>query len=312
MLTLSGLLARAYDERVIILIDEYDTPIHAGLTHGFYEQAVQFCRNLVSYGLKDNVHLHRGVLSGILRLAQESVFSGLNNPDVFTVTSRRLQTAFRFTVKEVTDLAYACGQRGHLDDLDRWYNGYRFGDEIVFNPWSVLNYLDHPEEGLRPYWVAASDNALLEDPLIRRGARLSADLEAVLRGEVLLKTVDDEVVLREIGEQPDAVWGLLVHLVDAHDGDSARRHLFGLKRKLLTKAPADSTSVVPEHQSRGLPVLLDADRPSPASVPEPSARSMSSRCSRSCRVSEPVAGLGDSGRATRSSGRPRLPSRGRR
>ena len=212
LLTLSALLARAFDRGVIILIDEYDTPIHAGLAHGYYDEAVRLFRNLFSNGLKDNVNLQRGVLSGILRLAQESVFSGLNNPDVYTVTSRRLEAAFGFTPAEVADLAEACGQSNRLAELDRWYNGYRFGDEVVYNPWSVLNYLDHPEEGLRPYWVATSDNLLLEDLLLRRGARLSAELEAVLRSEVLLKGVDDEVVLREIGERPEAVWGLLVHL----------------------------------------------------------------------------------------------------
>ena len=212
LLTLSELLARAYGENVVILIDEYDTPIHAGLTHGYYEQAIRFFRNLLSAGLKDNVHLQRGVLSGILRLAQESVFSGLNNPAVYTVTSRRLPTAFGFTAEEVAALAEERDQSGCLADLDRWYNGYRFGDHLVYNPWSVLNYLDHPGDGLRPYWVAASDNALLKELLVQRGARIGGELESVLRGDLLRKSVDDEIVLRDIREQPEAVWGLLVHL----------------------------------------------------------------------------------------------------
>ena len=212
LLTLSELLARAYDEQVIILIDEYDTPIHAALAHRFYDDAIRFFRNLFSNGLKDNVHLRRGVLSGILRLAQESVFSGLNNPGIYTVTSRRLATAFGFTAAEVAELATARDQSDRLEEINRWYNGYQFGDDVVYNPWSVLNYLDCPEDGLRPYWVATSDNALLDEILCRRGAGLSAELEAVLRGEGLRKSIDDEVVLRDIADRPEAVWGLLVHL----------------------------------------------------------------------------------------------------
>ncbi len=138
---LTAWLARATGERPVLLVDEYDQPLHAGVFHGYYDEAVGFFRNFLSGGLKDNPHLFRGVVTGILRVARESIFSGLNNLAVFSLLEPEFATAFGFTEAEVEGLSDLAGARDRLADLRDWYNGYLFGGEVVYNPWSVLAFL---------------------------------------------------------------------------------------------------------------------------------------------------------------------------
>jgi len=138
---LCGVLHAYHGEPVVLLVDEYDTPIHAGHVHGYYEEVIEFLRNLLSGGLKDNPHLFRGVVTGILRVARESIFSGLNNLAVYSLLRPEYATAFGFTEAEVERLADLAGARDHLADLRDWYDGYLFGGHVVYNPWSVLSFL---------------------------------------------------------------------------------------------------------------------------------------------------------------------------
>ncbi|HSN98638.1 MAG TPA: AAA family ATPase, partial [Candidatus Nanopelagicales bacterium] len=155
-----------HGERVVLLIDEYDTPIHAGYTGGYYDQAVTFFRNLLSGALKDNPHLFKGVLTGILRVAKESVFSGLNNLAVYSILRSELSEHFGFTEDDVTSLVGAVGEPALLHDLRAWYDGYRFGGRAIYNPWSVLSFLDSADRQFRPYWVATASTEIVRDLLI--------------------------------------------------------------------------------------------------------------------------------------------------
>jgi len=207
---LSRWLAEAHGEPVVILVDEYDTPIHAGYVHGYYEDAVEFFRNFFSGGLKDNRHLFRGLVTGILRVARESIFSGLNNLIVHSLLSGRYATAFGFTEAEVQRLVDLAGARDRLDELREWYDGYLFGGQVVYNPWSVLSFLANPGDGTLPYWVSTSSNDVLRDLLARGGLGSPGALETLLTGGGVDRRIEENVVFRDLDRRADAVWSLLL------------------------------------------------------------------------------------------------------
>jgi hypothetical protein len=207
---LSAYLHRHHGEKAAILIDEYDTPILAGFSAGFYDAVILFFRNFLSGGLKDNPHLWKGVLTGILRVAKESIFSGLNNLSVYGVLSPAFADAFGFTPAEVAGLARDAGREDALPDMERWYNGYRFAGQVVYNPWSVLNFLASPDGVLRPYWVSTGSMDLVRDLLLARAGDEDGEIEALLRGKRITKLVDENVSLRDVPPGADAVWGFLL------------------------------------------------------------------------------------------------------
>jgi hypothetical protein len=208
---LSAHLHRHHGEKVAILIDEYDTPIHAGFGAGYYDAVVEFFRNFLSGGLKDNSHLWKGVLTGILRIAKESIFSGLNNLSVYSILRPAFATSFGFTPDEVARLAEDAGHASTLPDMERWYNGYRFAGQIVYNPWSVLNFLASEDQVLRPYWVSTSSMDLVRDMLLARvGDDDDGDIETLLRGKSITKLIDENVALRDLPPDADTMWGFLL------------------------------------------------------------------------------------------------------
>jgi Predicted AAA-ATPase/PD-(D/E)XK nuclease superfamily len=207
---LSRLLARHHHERVIILIDEYDSPIHAGYTHRYYDDVIAFFRDFLSGGLKDNEHLFKGVLTGILRVARESLFSGLNNIDVYSLLRTQLATAFGFTEPEVRELAAAAGRPEALDGIRDYYNGYAFGGQAIYNPWSVLSFLNRGDDVFRPYWIETSSNDLVRELLLTGPQGVKAELETLLAGGTLDKRIDENIVLREISSRSDAIWSFLL------------------------------------------------------------------------------------------------------
>ncbi len=207
---LSRWLALHHGEPVVILIDEYDTPLHAAYHGQYYEQAVGHLRSLLSGGLKDNPHLFKGVLTGILRVAKESIFSGLNNLAVYSILRTEFATAFGFTETEVAALAEQGGSPEAMDGIREWYDGYRFGGQTLYNPWSVINYLDSADRELRPYWIATSSNDLVRELLVEGPQGLRAELETLLAGGVIDKPVEEHIALRDAQAQPDAVWSFLL------------------------------------------------------------------------------------------------------
>ena len=205
---------RAYHrERVVILIDEYDTPIHAGFACGYYDQAVTFFRNFLSGGLKDNPSLFKGVLTGILRVAKESVFSGLNNLAVYSILRPELSASFGFTEDEVAALA-ALLDEPHEPELLRgigaWYNGYCFGGRVIYNPWSVLSFLDSADHQLRPYWVSTGSSEIVRELIFSGPEGLQAEMEILLGGGDVDKRVEESIALRDVARSPDAVWSFLL------------------------------------------------------------------------------------------------------
>ncbi|WP_437752519.1 AAA family ATPase [Sorangium sp. So ce1389] len=207
---LSRYLHRATGERAIILIDEYDEPIHAGFIHGYAREVLEFFRAFLTVGLKDNPHLERGVVTGILRIARESIFSGLNNLAVYTLLQRTFSTCFGFTEPEVESLMARAGQRDAMDLVRAWYNGYDFGGTVIYNPWSVLSYLADQEPELKPYWLNTSSNDLIKGTLEKHAARLGPTLEALLRGEGFETVLDENVALDRVDQSDAALWSLLV------------------------------------------------------------------------------------------------------
>jgi hypothetical protein len=207
---LSRLLARHHREKVVILLDEYDSPIHAGYVNKYYDDVVAFFRDFLSGGLKDNEHLFKGVLTGILRVAKESLFSGLNNIRVYSILRAQLATAFGFTEAEVRALAEAAGQTASLDGIRAQYNGYLFGGQAIYNPWSVLSFLADGDGVLRPYWVETSSNDLVRELLLTGPRGVAAELETLLAGGTVDKRLDENMVLRDISSRSDAIWSFLL------------------------------------------------------------------------------------------------------
>jgi hypothetical protein len=206
---LSSYLRRATGERAIILIDEYDQPIHAGYVNGYAREILEFCRAFLTSGLKDNPHLERGVITGILRVARENIFSGLNNLAVCTLLEPRFATSFGFTEPEVEALLSSAGRSDALTEVRRWYNGYRFSGHVIYNPWSVLNFL-HWQREAQPYWLSTSDNALIRHLLERHAGRLHTAFEDLLAGRGVEHTIDENIVLDQLEHDEDALWSLLL------------------------------------------------------------------------------------------------------
>ena len=203
-------LHRSSGRPCVILIDEYDTPLHAAWQHGYWDEAVELFRNVLSGGLKDNTSLFKGVLTGILRVGKESIFSGLNNLGVYTLLSHKFSQHFGFTQAEVEALALGCDAADAMPGIEEWYNGYRFGGQTIYNPWSVLNYLHNRADGFKPYWVNTASNDLLVQLLAERTTLQQQDLEVLLAGGVTEQAIADNTVLRSLASDSTALWSFLL------------------------------------------------------------------------------------------------------
>ena len=209
LLDLSAHLHAHHGERVLILIDEYDEPIHAGYFNGYANEILDFMRAFLGAALKTNTHLFRAVLTGILRVAMEDPFSGLNI-GVYSLLRKEMSTSFGFTEPEVQALLERCGRGEMLESVRGWYNGYLFGGEVLYNPWSVLSFLDSGEADLRPYWLSTSSNDLVRELLQQYAPTLQTVFETLLSGGSIEEPLEENVVMSEIRTSPDALWSLLV------------------------------------------------------------------------------------------------------
>ncbi len=226
---LSAWLRRFHNKRTVILIDEYDTPIHAGYVSGCYEEIINFMRNLMSGGLKDNKHLFKGVITGVLRVAKESVFSGLNNLGVYTLLSPRFSNAFGFTDSETLTLLEDYGMKDCYDEVSHWYNGYRFGKTVLYNPWSVLSYIDN-QGAPQPYWINTASTELIDNLATRGGRELREELGQLLEGREITKTVHENIAMRDLEKRDDLLWSFMLfsgYLKPV--GEAARRNHYKLQ-----------------------------------------------------------------------------------
>lgn len=206
---LSKMLAAHYGKAPIIIIDEYDTPIQEGYSKDFYDEIIGFMRNFFSGAFKDNKNLSYGFLTGILRIAQESIFSGLNNLTVNSVMDEDYDNYFGFTKGEVSEMLSYYGVSEKGDELGDWYDGYLFGSTEIYNPWSVINYIS---KGCIPqaYWVNTGKNEILEDVLKVATDDITERLHSLLQGERVIARIDQNVVYRSLSDDPANIYSLLL------------------------------------------------------------------------------------------------------
>jgi len=206
---LSELLYKHYKKRVYIFIDEYDMPITTSYGYDYYKNMIVFMRSLLGTALKDNKFLERGILTGILRIAKESIFSGMNNFKVCSLLDRPFQDKFGFTPQEVKHLLVDQRLTSKAKEIQAWYNGYTFGTTTIYNPWSIIFCVD--ERGLfKPYWLNTSDNELIKKLLALSSEDMKFDLEQLMVGKSITKEIDDAIVFPGIENNDNALWALLL------------------------------------------------------------------------------------------------------
>lgn len=206
---LSLLLHKHYGRECIIIIDEYDTPIQQGHTCNFYPEIVNFMRNFFSGGLKDNPHLAFGFLTGILRVAKESIFSGMNNLKTYSILDDGYSSYFGFTEKEVKDMLRYYGKDDKYNELSEWYDGYRFGNTEIFNPWSVINYIS---DNCFPkaFWQSTGSNEIIGEIIKTATPEITKDLYKLLCGEKIAAYIDTGVIYPEVQNNPYSIYSFLL------------------------------------------------------------------------------------------------------
>lgn len=203
------MLSLHYEHKVLIIIDEYDTPIQQGHLNGYYDKVTGFMRNLFSVALKDNENLEFGILTGVLRIAKESLFSGLNNLVVNTILDEKYASCFGFTEEEVLAIADYYGKTDSVQEIRKWYDGYLFGEQEIYNPWSVLNYFTNNCKA-KAFWSRTSSNDVISQLIEAGNQELYAALEALLRGEEIQAVIDTDIIYPEIGGEPDTIYSFLL------------------------------------------------------------------------------------------------------
>lgn len=206
---LSLLLHKHYGRECIIIIDEYDTPIQQGHTCNFYPEIVNFMRNFFSGGLKDNPHLAFGFLTGILRVAKESIFSGMNNLKTYSILDDGYSSYFGFTEKEVKDMLRYYGKDDKYNELSEWYDGYRFGNTEIFNPWSVINYIS---DNCFPkaFWQSTGSNEIIGEIIQAATPEITKGLYKLLCGEKITAYIDTGVIYPEVQNNPYSIYSFLL------------------------------------------------------------------------------------------------------
>ncbi len=206
---LAGYLFRYYGKRVIILLDEYDTPMQEAYVNGYWEELVSFTRNLFNATFKTNPYLERGIMTGITRVSKESIFSDLNNLEVVTTTSEKYGDCFGFTEEEVFESLDEYGLSDRKEEVKSWYDGFTFGNRTdIYNPWSILNYLD--KRKVAPYWANSSSNSLVGKLIREGGKRIKQEFEELMQGKILELEIDEQIVYDQLDVKRNGIWSLLL------------------------------------------------------------------------------------------------------
>ena len=222
---LSDYLTRYYGKKVIILLDEYDTPMQEAYVHGFWEELVAFTRSLFNATFKTNPYMARGIMTGITRVSKESIFSDLNNLKVVTTTSNEYAAAFGFTEEEVFKALDKYGLGKEKEKVKRWYDGFILGKhKDIYNPWSILNFLDTGEYGT--YWANTSSNSLVGKLIRESDEEIKKSFEELLKGEHLRCPIDEQIVYNQLDNDESAIWSLMLasgylKVLDYEKGDEA-------------------------------------------------------------------------------------------
>ncbi|MEA3446781.1 MAG: AAA family ATPase [Bacteroidota bacterium] len=207
---LSEYLQRYHNEKVVILIDEYDTPIQAGYKK-FYDDVTPFMRNLLSGAFKDNSNLYKGIITGILRVSRESIFSGLNNISVYSIINHKFSDKFGFTEPEVKQILSDFKVTTGFDQIKKWYDGYKFGKcENIYNPWSILCYVSEIEDGLKTYWANTSSNELIKHEIKKKGAEnIRKDILDLINNITIIRDLEENFVFPDLESRKSLLWTLL-------------------------------------------------------------------------------------------------------
>ncbi len=206
---LSDYLSRYYGKKVIILLDEYDTPMQEAYVNGYWKELVAFTRSLFNATFKTNPYLERAIMTGITRVSKESIFSDLNNLVVVTTTSNQYETAFGFTEEEVFNALDEQGLSEKKQEVKSWYDGFTFGDSRdIYNPWSIINYLKYKK--FTTYWADSSSNGLINNLIQKGSPYIKTMLETLIRGEKINVIIDEQIVFSELDYSEDAVWSLML------------------------------------------------------------------------------------------------------
>ena len=206
---LSNYLSRYYGKKVIILLDEYDTPMQEAYVNGYWEELVAFTRSLFNSTFKTNPYLERAIMTGITRVSKESIFSDLNNLEVVTTLTPKYETAFGFTEEEVFKALDEQGLSGKKNDVKIWYDGFRFGSKNdIYNPWSIINYLD--KKKIAMYWAESSSNGLINSLVQKGSSNIKMMVEKLINGSTINVVIDEQIVFSELDYSEDAVWSLML------------------------------------------------------------------------------------------------------
>ena len=210
---LSECLARYHGKNTIILIDEYDVPLENAYMQGFYDEMIGFIRSLFESALKTNPYLEKGVITGCLRISKESIFTGLNNLEVDTVLHTRYGESFGFTQEEVENMLEYYDLCSYIPEVKKWYDGYLFGEEEIYNPWSILKYVtDHNDNVTKfplPYWSNTSSNSIVKEMIFDADEKTRADLEILMDGGNIEKPVHEDITYSDIHTSMDNLWNFL-------------------------------------------------------------------------------------------------------
>lgn len=213
LLFLSECLAKYHKQKVMILIDKYDVPLENAYFEGFYDEMTTFMRSLFESALKTNPYLEFAVITGCLRISRESIFTGLNNLKIYSIQEEAFADSFGFTEREVREMLdyYEIGDC--FEEVQKWYDGYRFGNTEIYNPWSIINYVDALRENLeafpKPYWSNTSSNSIIRELVEKADLETRREIESLIAGDTIEKPVHEDITYEEIHKSQDNLWNFL-------------------------------------------------------------------------------------------------------
>ncbi len=203
------ILHKYYNKKPILLIDEYDTPIQEAYLNGYYDELIPFFRNFLSAPLKDENNLQRAILTGILRISKESLFSGLSNVEIYSILDENYAQYFGFTEIEVQELLAKANMSKNLEQAKEWYNGYVFGKTIIYNPWSIIKFIKNKGD-LDLYWIHTSSNELIRELLIKSDLTIKEKFSQLISGSLIKETIDQHIVFKDLEKNKAAIWSLFL------------------------------------------------------------------------------------------------------